>query len=184
MPRRPRDAKLETREGRKKLKPRREPYWRQIHRGLFIGYYRGTQAGSWRVRRQTGASKVHQRIGTADDYADADGKTVLSYAQAVEKAMGGSIDAIRSSVARDGYTVAECVSDYLDDYRARGKSFRTTELQFSRHVLPKFGKKPVSSITSAELQKWLNNLAKGRAKSTANRVWNSFRAALNYALFA
>jgi integrase len=181
VPRMPREAKLETREGRKRLKAKKEPYWRQIHTGLHIGYYKGAKSASWVVRTWEGGQNNTKKIGLADDYADADGREVLSYGDAVKVAMSGGIHEVRASTARSGYTVAECVKDYLEDYSARGKSLHDTELRFSKHVLPKFGKKPVSSLKSADLQNWLNSLAKGRVKATANRIWNGFRAALNYA---
>jgi len=183
VPRNPRDAKLETREGRKRLKPRKEPYWRQIHTGLHIGYYKGAKSASWVVRAWEGGQNNTKKIGIADDFADSDAKEVLSYSEAVKVAMSGDMDEIRSSQEQSGYTVADCVADYLEDYRARGKAAHDAELRFSKHVLPKFGKRTVASLKSTELQRWLNGVAEGRAKSTANRIWNTFRAALNYAYF-
>ena len=47
-----RDTRLESREARLKLKERkdREPYWRLIHKGLYLGYRKGAGNGVWYVR--------------------------------------------------------------------------------------------------------------------------------------
>ena len=87
MARRPRDSQIETREARRRLKARKEPYWRQVHKGLAVGYYKGAHAGSWHVRRIVDGRKAYQRIAKADDYADSDGRSVLSYDEAVKRAM-------------------------------------------------------------------------------------------------
>jgi len=182
MARRPRDSKLETREARKALKQRKEPYWRSIHTGLYVGYYKGKNGGSWYIRSQEYGQRKAVRVARADDHADADGKSVLSFAQAVQLAMKGQPEEVRASQKAEGYTVAECVTDYLEDYRVRGKSQDRTEYIFNRHVLPKFGRRSVLSLKVAEIQKWLNALAKDRQPATVNRIFNSFRAALNFAV--
>ena len=45
-----RDAKLDTRSRRAKLKARREPYWRSISEGLAIGFRKGAKGGTWIAR--------------------------------------------------------------------------------------------------------------------------------------
>ena len=51
MPRKARDERLDTRTARLKLKPRREPYWRNIQEGRAIGYRRiRGKAGTWIAR--------------------------------------------------------------------------------------------------------------------------------------
>mgnify|MGYP001279153516 CR=1 FL=1 len=45
-----RDSKLETREARKRLSTQKEPYWRLIHQGAYIGYYKGDKSSSWVAR--------------------------------------------------------------------------------------------------------------------------------------
>ena len=77
-----RDAKLDTRAARLRLKQRREPYWRSISEGLAIGYRRGTKGGTWIARHYSSEhGRRFQSIGTADDVAEADGEHVLSFAQ-------------------------------------------------------------------------------------------------------
>jgi hypothetical protein len=82
-----RDAKLDTRNARSKLKARREPYWRTLSEGLSIGYRRGAKGGTWIARLYTAEhGRRYRAIGTADDVVDADREHVLSFAQAQEPA--------------------------------------------------------------------------------------------------
>ena len=41
------DAKLDTRASRLRLRTRREPYWRSISEGLAIGYRKGIKGGTF-----------------------------------------------------------------------------------------------------------------------------------------
>ena len=83
MAKRVRDADLETRAARFKLKARGKPYYKVIGQGLHIGYRKGKRAGMWVVRRYAGASSyVVETIAEADDYADTDGAQVLTFGQA------------------------------------------------------------------------------------------------------
>ncbi len=87
MPRTLRDAKLDTRAARLRLKARRGPYWRSISQGLAVGYRKGVKGGTWIARHYSGAEvRRYEALGTADDIADADGQHVLSFAQAQEAA--------------------------------------------------------------------------------------------------
>ena len=188
MARRPRDARIETRESRRRLKPRKEPYWRTVHKGLAIGYYRGVRTGSWNVRRIIDGRKVYQRIATADDHADSDGKMVLSYAQAVQWAMTG--DRTKPATPEGKYTVAEAVEEYLDDLEARSPhGYHDAELRYQKHVLPIFGPRTVASLTRAEIRRWHQRIAatknddpeKRRQRcNTANRNLTALKAALNF----
>ena len=177
MARRPRDARIETRESRRRLKHRKEPYWRQVHSGLSVGYYRGKKSGSWTIRRSVDGRKLYQRIGIADDYSDADGKNVLSYGQAVQRAM--TAEKAKPATPEGKYTVAEAVADYLADLKSRSpRGHRDAELRFEKHVAPKFGKRTVASLKRAELRRWHQNIAacdrddhdlQRRLRNTANR---------------
>lgn len=189
MARRPRDAQIETREARRRLKVRKEPYWRHVHAGLAVGYYRGTKSGSWYVRRMVNGSRTTQRIGKADDYADANGLDVLSYDDAVKLAM---TDGHAKPATPEGkYTVKEAVDDYLADLKARSpKGYRDAELRFDKHVLPKFKRRTVASLTRAEIRRWHQKIAKTKSddpdklrqrRATANRNLSALKAALNCA---
>jgi integrase len=193
LSRRPRDSKLETRQARRRLKARAAPFWRQIHSGLAVGYYKGQTTGSWYLRRlRTPADAGRGRfktikLGTADDHADADGQAVLDYGQAVKAAMreAESTPAQREQVVQAAsqarYAVSACIEDYLGDLAVRSRHGRDAAYKLNHHVMPCFGDRAADSLTTDELRHWRNALAKGRSKATANRILTAFKAALNFA---
>jgi len=79
-----RHADLGSREARRRLKVRAEPYWLVIERGMSLGYRKSAEGGAWIVRRYDTARRRHMegRLGTVDDFRDADGADVLDFAQA------------------------------------------------------------------------------------------------------
>src|ERR1043166_4705500 len=95
MPRKVRDASLETRTARSRLRVRHKPYARLIEPGLPLLYRKLTSGpGTWIARRYAGDGRyLTENLRTpqgdliiADDYSDADGVRVLSFAQAQELA--------------------------------------------------------------------------------------------------
>ena len=89
MARTVRDASLESRAARGRLKARGKPYWRALEEGLHLGYRksqaRGGRArgGKWVVRHYIGnQSYIVETIAEADDYSDADGTDILSFTEA------------------------------------------------------------------------------------------------------
>jgi hypothetical protein len=42
--------KRATRDARRQLARRKEPYWRELRRGLHVGYYKGSAAVTWWLR--------------------------------------------------------------------------------------------------------------------------------------
>jgi integrase len=212
MPRKVRDSNLETRTARSKLKVRHKPYFRLIEPGLHLAYRKlGNGPGTWIVRRYCGEGsyKVENlrtadgAIVLADDYADADGKHVLNFAQAQQQARG----AIK---ARSGpLTVGDAIDNYLQHLDAQGRSpqsLATTRHSFEAHIRPSLGTAKVSALTTERLRNWRDAIAKTPARmrtaageaqrfrdlpddddsrrarrATVNRIWNNLRAALNHA---
>lgn len=197
MPRIARSSTLETREARSRLKQQHAPYWRKIHKGLAIGYRKGTNGGVWIIRRAEGKSYRFESVGSADDHAEANGVDVLSYAQAHRRAFDESDKKAEPS----GYTVRQAAEDYLAWFRAHRKSIVATESSINAHILPHFENKPVAKLTSAELVKWHKKIADapirrrgGKAqaiaddpdairkrKASANRVLTVAKAIFNHA---
>lgn len=186
------DARLTTREARRKLPAGLT--WKEIHRGLAIGYYRGPQGGSWWLRRRIdrNGKMVYQkaRLGVADDLVAADGKTVLSFAQAQQlifEMAGQTVPAVSN------YTVAQAAQDYLDWFAVHSKSLAATKAVINAHILPAFANRAASSLTSAEITRWHHRLVTARAlpandpdaprryRSTANRCLTVLKAMLNRA---
>ena len=87
MPRAVKDAKLDSRTARSRLKPSAKPYYRGLDHGLHIGYRKGARAGRWVARIYLGDQQYQvETIGTADDLAEADGVAVLDWRQAQDAA--------------------------------------------------------------------------------------------------
>jgi hypothetical protein len=87
MARTVRNAKIDTRSSRARLKIRREPYWTKISQGCALGYRRGDKGGTWIGKFRDDSGKRHyEALGAADDAREPDGLSVFSFAQAQEKA--------------------------------------------------------------------------------------------------
>ena len=215
MARRTPDARLESRESRSRLASRGKPHYRLLEPGLHLGYRRlkgrkgrPAVAGTWVARHCVGdQSYVVEKIGTADDFSDADGTIILSFAQAQDKARTHMLRRAQSANGIAGpLTVRAAVESYLELLVAHGKSAVDARHRAKAHIYPTFGDVEVASLTTAVLRKWLAKLAKAlprartkpgkpqqhrtfdgseeairRRKSSANRTWTILRAALNHA---
>jgi integrase len=203
-----RDANLGTRAARLRLKPRGKPYYRQIESGLHLGYRRlKGRAGSWCVRQYVGdQSYVVETIAAADDYSDADGVAVLSFAQAQAKAREHMVRHAHAVAGKSGpLTVADAVRDYFEHQAMRGKPI-DARYRAEALIIPVLGDVEVESLTTPTLQRWLAGVAAAkprirtahgeaqryrdiesdaettrRRRSTANRTWTVLRAVLNQA---
>lgn len=160
MARNPRDHRLETREARSKLASRKEPYWRQIVPGTFLGYYRGARTSAWLVRQREGGGYRAQRIGTPDDHAAADGAVVLSYAQAVRMATTTQLEAraARPRHYADGQTLDSIMEAYFDGHLAGKGSEKVARQSYALHS-GAIGGKLVTALDAAALRKWHKGIA-------------------------
>ena len=145
-----RGAEFGTREARRRLRARPEPYWMQIDRGLSLGYRKSAEGGSWVMRRYDVERRRHAeaRLGTADDNRDADGADALDFGQAQRKLL----DKARQQVLHSSgqlYTVANAVHDYVDWQRSHRKSAADTESKLKTYVLPKLGEKLIADLVRA-----------------------------------
>ncbi len=138
-----REYRLETREARTRLKPRQNPYWRLISTNVHLGYRKGSRSGQWYYRVYHENEYIKRVFAEADDYADANGTTILSFAQAQEHARKEVHKIISGNDWHDKpYTVKDAVADYLADFKAHGKkSLYATETQIKAHILPEFSEK-------------------------------------------
>jgi integrase len=163
-----RDAKLDTRASRQRLRKRREPYWRSISGGLAVGYRKGVKGGSWIARHYSAEhGRRYQSIGTADDIADADGTHVLSFAHAQEGARKWFSHLARhdrGEVRSGPYTVRECLAEYLAWVQEHRKTGSDARYRIDTHIAPKLGDIQCNRLTTAELQRWLRDLASSPAR--------------------
>ena len=196
------DSKLDTREARRKLLARHEPYWRLIHEGMHLGYRKGPRGGAW-TARQFFKGKYHKKaLGTADDVSNADGADILSYRQAQEAAQSWGAS-LRLPERTAPHTVSGAIADYLEWYQANKKAFKASKHSADLHIVPKLGATLIHELTTKQIRKWHENLANSAARArspkfskkknlrektdprarraTANRVLTILKAALNHA---
>jgi len=211
MPRTLRDAKLDTRAARLRLKMRREPYWRAISEGLAIGYRKGAKGGTWIAKHyspETG--RRYSALGTSDDVVDADGTHILSFSQAQEagrKWLRGLARQDAGEIETGPYGVCNALDDHVADYKRRGgKAVARLEWAINAHIRHELGDIPVCRLTRRRIETWHAKIAdtpsrlrtkKGnepryrdaattpeglrRRRSTANRLLTILKAALNLA---
>jgi integrase len=213
MARTVRDTKLDTREGRLKLKKGKR-YSTVIHDRLALVYRRpGEGSGSWSYRLRDDSTRHYplRRLGAADDYADATGRDVLTFKQAQLAAIEREKEAQRDDAELNrALTVEQAADDYLKWFRAQRKGIAMAESAIRAHIKPAFGQRPIASLKTKELRDWLDRLAEKPARlrtgkfaktvnvraapksndekrarrATANRILNVMKAILNRAFAA
>jgi integrase len=206
-----RNATLDTRSVRRRLKQIREPHWRTLSKkkGWAIGYRKGTKGGSWIAKHY---NKEHGRryksLGKADDDPDVTG--VLNYDEAEEKAKAWFKELIAqdaSGTDTGTYTVEKAITDYMADYRDRGgKAASRIQNNIDGHILSPLGTIEVRDLTTDRVEKWHRLLARTPARvrtrkgeiqqyrdliddpevhrkrrATSNKVLTILKAALNFA---
>ncbi len=210
MARTVRDNSLETRTARARLYHRHKPYYRLIDPGCHLGYYKGSRGGAWSARYFLGNGKYAEKtLGLADDVQDADGKSVLTFAEAQKRARAwfGIQARLKTGEGHIGpYTVSDAWQDYLHWFGSHRKSLKAMRASAEVLILPPLGEIDVATLTTAKLRAWHEKLAatparlrskKGapvrhretsddadavrRRKATANRVLTILKAALNHA---
>jgi integrase len=212
MPRKVRDSNLETRTARSRLSVRHKPYFRLIEPGLHLGYRKlKSGPGTWIVRRYVGEGRysvrnlttVDELLIVADDFSDADGSSVLTFAQAQERAK-----AYRPAATDNAgpHTVEMAMDDYiafLEESRLTADDARYRDRAFIREA---FGRTELEKLTTSKIRAWVTKLAsepprlrtrkgevqkhrelsndeeaKRRRQASANRTLTVFKAALNRA---
>lgn len=177
---------------RARLKPRHHPYWRGLAPGFHLGYYCGKRLGKWVVRyRQPGSDEpyVTETLGQADDLVQADGRAILSWSQAFEKATAWVKRQRNANPLADGrITVRQAVELYTGvrddrDTKRRGRIVRSDAAsRLTLHVLSDShlpGTK-MADLSEGDLRNWQRRL--GELKSTTKqRLINDLKAALNAA---
>lgn len=202
-------GKIHTRTGRAALKHRQEPYWRNISKGLAVGYFKGAKGGTWIARHfnvEMGRSKA--ALGLADDLIDADGSQVLTFDQAQEKAREWADRKWQEhtgEIVSGLYTVKMACDDYLAHLaKVKRRPQDRTATIVKAHIEPTLGDVELSKLTHSRVKAWRDKLAEtaprlrtkaGQAQAyrkveegsqrarqaTANRILTVLKAALNYA---
>jgi integrase len=209
MARTVRDTNLGRREARLRLKARGKPYWREIERGLHVGYRRlKGRAGTWWLRHYVGNQTYEvESLGIADDMSDADGVAILDYDTAQRAARERMVRRAHAAAGKHGpLTVAEAIETYLAFLEEHRRSAADARARANARILPALGAIEIESLTTDAIRRWLTDLAKAPARlrtgkgepqqyreapaddeerrqrrATANRTFTVLRAALNFA---
>jgi hypothetical protein len=173
-----RNPKIESRAVRAKLKPSLKPTYFGLGGKLHLGYRRGKGPGVWVARVYVGDERyITKTIAEADDLADANGGTVLNFAEAEIKARERAADrdkAERLAALGPVITVKIAIREYLEE--------RSTAIEARaklKHLAP-LAEKPLAELTVDDLKAWRASLT-DMSESSKRRVCNDARAALNSA---
>ncbi|WP_245454755.1 site-specific integrase [Mesorhizobium sp. M3A.F.Ca.ET.080.04.2.1] len=134
-----------------------------------------------------GKSPYHKEtLGFADDYQDADGLTVLSYADAqrVAHERAKLASPITSGAFPQHPTVRDVVADYITFLKAERRSGRDAERRANNFILPELGGLKVGELTTDRLVQWRDAMAikparlrTGKDRATGERKEQRYRPA-------
>lgn len=170
MARTKRSAKLDTRNARLKAnvmagKMHQEP----LAPGQYLAYRRPEKggAGSWFARWHREGKILQTRLGTADDFQEADEKSVLSYAQAQSRAhtwfKTQEHQAIQGdeSLPEDGpLTVARALDRYFARNESQGgKSVKDMRQRAELWIKPTLGPIEIGKLTRGNVEGWHQSIA-------------------------
>jgi integrase len=202
MARRVRWSELETRAARERLKVGKPHFRAIVPNELALGYRRARKGlpGRWLRRAYVGNRHyVTTTLAFADDFEEANGTTILNYAQAQLRC--------RDEDEPSGpLSVKKAMEDYIAFLTSKGQPTNDAERRAAAHILPTLGHIEVAELTSAQIRKWHSDLARAsalvrskrgaaratkaapsteedvrRRRSSANRVLTILKAALNHA---
>lgn len=183
MARNVRASNLEVRSARLKLAVARKPIFVKIGDGVALGYRRNATAGVWVARVADGkGGNWTKAVGTADDFEDADGGSILNFWQAQEKVRGLA----RGGKNNDGdngklITVKQAIDTYELDLKTRGAN-PDNAARIRVHLSDTLASKTVALLTARDLRQFRDGLVKaGLAPASMNRISHTFKAALNLA---
>ncbi len=180
MARTKRSAKLDSRSARLDELSLEQMHQEPLEPGKYLCYRRPKSgaSGSWfaRLRPVDAPTKVFQaRLGTADDFMEADGRETLTYKQACKNAetwfsdQAASIRLLATGepLSTGPYTVADAMRDYLKDAERRGvKGHKIMTLTSNAHIIPALGELEVCKLTKPKLEDWLHSLAEASRRKT------------------
>lgn len=160
---------------RNKLDPRREPYWgAPIERGLFVGFRKTEDGGTWiaRQRDEDGRQRYHS-LGHADATAYDD---AVKAARSWAKSLQAGID------TTEVQTVGDACRAYVAD-RRREKGDANADDAEGRFMRTVYGhsiaKVKLSKLRTVQIKDWRAGL--DMADASKNRTLAALKAALNFA---
>jgi len=186
---------LASRRARVDMRKLGKPHFVNVSVGLAVGYQpsrKKNKAGMWHVRWSNGdGTNTRKRLAIADDYAQANGETVLSYSQAFARARdyakhGGDATKLAGF---EPITVVEALYQYKGDLLSRGGAIWNAT-QPANHLAAyrdatriNLLSKPVQDTTEDDWRRWRDWVRSHRGVTGAavNRVMRGLKAALNLA---
>ena len=174
---------IETITKRRKLKPRKTPYWHKISVGKYIGFYRTGDGGSWHARMLVNGQRYFHPI---------DGDINSDYEEMLQLAYTWFEQAIKlANPEKAKHTVKSVIEDYISYLRiekSNDAAYRTDK-QMEKHLLPVLGKTELKKLTTNQLKNWRDSLVKvdedpeiiRKSKDSANRTLTMAKAAFNMA---
>ena len=188
-------AQLDSKTARAKLGWSPTPYFVAIADAIDVGYRKGKRTnevhrtpGAWLMRRPAEEKGyVHESLDArADDFADADGKEVLTFWQACDRARerAGKKGGAPTKADKRPQTIGDAVESYINAREARSKEngrdarYRLDPVGKDK----KFAAKQLAKLTSTDLEGWLNSLPETLKPATIKRTGNDLRAALSAAV--
>jgi integrase len=180
-----RDPRLQTRAARLKLPStvrrkngttgQADPVYVRVAQGVSLGYRRNQTGGAWVMRAFDGTGgRITRNVGTADDFAEADGESVLTFDQAADAARRIAAGRSRPVVV----SVSDALAAYAADLAKRGRD-AANAARIHRHLTDAIAAKPVGLVTAREWRRWRDALPMRPA--SVNRTCRALRAALNSA---
>jgi len=183
-------VRIDTKTGRDRLEPRREPYWTKIARDRHLGFRKAAKdTGTWIARyRGDDGRRQYRALGEHSPTFDFDEATDAA------RIWFGELD---HGIRQDGQTVADACRLYVDDRRRhKGEStaiyahraFERTiyggggkhDKRYRAHAL---GGVRLDRLRARLVERWRDELEDGGlSRATVNRMLTHLRAALNFAV--
>lgn len=167
---------LASRDERIKLRPTSYFYLVKFPGAGALAYRPRLRGGVWFIKVRIDGRSVSRAIGRADDLEPADGETVLSYAQAMEKTRtvlcGNKVaffaprrleflpHTLRVCPIGDVYTVGHALRDYLEEKRTNGTSaaHRSAVADANAYIVGDLSSLPCAELDIKQLKAWFQSL--------------------------
>lgn len=171
---------IDTPTRRKKLSPRREPYWHKIMTGRYLGYRQTERGGHWVARINIDGNQKYHTESFADN---------LTFDQAVEVAGNWFSGAIGAEDHH--FRVSDAIDDYVEHLRVNNSEAAASDARsrLDNHLTDRIKNTEVAALRTATLKRWHQSLARKsddpedvrKSKDGANKLLTKIKAALNLA---
>ena len=173
MARTKRSAKLDSRSARLDDLCTEQMHQEPLEPGKYLCYRRPKSgaSGSWfaRWRPLDAPKKLFQaRLGTADDFMEADEIGTLNYKQATKRAEAWFLEQTKSAQLEAAgepllsvtYTIGNALDDYFADGERRGmKGLSRDRQRAAAWITPEFGEVEVAKLTRTRIESWQAKMA-------------------------